>query len=100
MTLAQLQSETPEIEKSLVELADVLNGAMPSSLKEVLARYHGLAIATSYQEFDAAVCESYADKDAKAKHGLSKRVRVFLTLDTPRVDLPAASLGPQGGDAP
>ena len=39
---------------------------MPSGLKEVLARYRGLATAASYQEFDAAVRESYADKDAFA----------------------------------
>ena len=65
-TLAQLQSEIPEVDKSLVELAGVLNGSMPPSLKEVLARYRGLATAASYQEFDAAVRESYADKDAFA----------------------------------
>src|SRR5262249_13822370 len=57
--LAQLQTEIPEVEKSLGELASVLGGAMPSELKEVLARYRGLATATSYQEFDAAVRESY-----------------------------------------
>jgi hypothetical protein len=37
-----------------------------------------------------------AIKDAKAKHGPHKRVRVFLTLDTPLTDFPAASLGLQG----
>ena len=41
-----------------------------------------------------------AIKNAKAKHGPSKRVRVFLTLDTPLAGLPAASLGPQGEDTP
>jgi hypothetical protein len=41
-----------------------------------------------------------AIKEAKAKHGPSKRVRVFLTLDTPLADLPAASREPQGEDTP
>ena len=41
-----------------------------------------------------------AIKDAKARHGPSKRVRVFLTLDTPLANLPAVDLGPQGGDKP
>jgi len=65
-TLTQLQSEVPEVEKSLVELASVLSSALPPNLKEVLARYRGLATAASYQEFDVAVRESYADKDAFA----------------------------------
>jgi hypothetical protein len=39
-----------------------------------------------------------AIKDTKARHGPSKRVRVFLTLDTPFTSLPAASLGLQGED--
>ena len=65
-TLAQLQAEIPEVEKSLGELAGVLSGAMPPGLKEILARYRGLATTTSYQEFDAAVRESYPDKDAFA----------------------------------
>jgi hypothetical protein len=64
--LTQLQVEIPEIEKSLVELAGVLSGALPQSLKEILARYRSLVTATSYQEFDAAVRESYPDKDAFA----------------------------------
>ncbi len=65
-TLAQLQAEIPEVDKSLVELAGVLNGSMPPSLKEVLARYRGLTTTASYQAFEAAVRESYADKDAFA----------------------------------
>jgi hypothetical protein len=78
-TLAQLQSEIPEVDKSLVELANVLNSSMPSSLKEVLARFRGLATAASYQEFDAAVRESYADKDAfavaHAQYNRARKVR-------------------------
>jgi hypothetical protein len=64
--LAQLQLEIPEIEKRLGELAVVLNGSLPQSLKEILARYRGLVTATSYQEFDVAVRESYADQEAFA----------------------------------
>ena len=41
-----------------------------------------------------------AIKDAKARHGPSKRVRVFLTLDTPLSGIPATGLGPQGEDTP
>ena len=41
-----------------------------------------------------------AIKDAKAKHGPSKRVRVFLTLDTPVAGIPSPGLGPQGGELP
>jgi hypothetical protein len=41
-----------------------------------------------------------AIKDAKARHGPSKRVRVFLTLDTPLSGIPAGDLGPQAGDLP
>jgi len=52
------------------------------------------AVATLAQLLTRAI------KDAKAKHGPSKRVRVFLTLDTPLTDLPATSLGPQGGHTP
>ena len=61
-----MQLEIPEVEKSLVELAGVLSGSLPQSLKEILARYRGLVTATSYQEFDAAVRESYADQEAFA----------------------------------
>jgi len=48
------------------------------------------AVATLAQLLTKAI------KDAKAKHGPSKRVRVFLTLDTPLTGLPVAGLGPQG----
>jgi hypothetical protein len=41
-----------------------------------------------------------AIKDAKAKHGPSKRVRVFLTLDSPLAGIPGTGLGPQAGDLP
>jgi hypothetical protein len=41
-----------------------------------------------------------AIKDAKARHGPSKRVRVFLTLDTPLAGIPSPGLGPQGGESP
>jgi hypothetical protein len=41
-----------------------------------------------------------AIKDAKARHGPNKRVRVFLTLDTPLAGIPAGELGPQAGNLP
>jgi hypothetical protein len=41
-----------------------------------------------------------AIRDAKAKHGPSKRVRVFLTLDTSLTGVPTTSPGPQGSDTP
>jgi hypothetical protein len=41
-----------------------------------------------------------AIKDAKARHGPSKRVRVFLTVDTPLAGIPATGLGLQGGESP
>jgi hypothetical protein len=41
-----------------------------------------------------------AIKDAKAKHGPGKRVRVFLILDTPLTGGLTANLGHHGGDTP
>ena len=77
--LAQLQLELPEVEKSLGELAVVLSGSLPQSLKEILARYRGLVTATNYQEFDATVRESYADQEAfaaaQAQYGKARTVR-------------------------
>jgi hypothetical protein len=49
--------------------------------------------------FDAGGDSDQGHKDTKAMPGPSKRVRVFLALDTPLADFPA-SLGSQGGDAP
>ena len=53
----------PGIEKSLTALSSKLGGSIPKSLSETLARLSGLAVATSFQEFDAAVRESYASRD-------------------------------------
>ncbi len=65
-TLAKLNVENPGVEKSMADLAAVLGGAVPQQLKEVCARLRGLAAAGSYQEFDAAARESWAEKEAFA----------------------------------
>jgi hypothetical protein len=44
----------------------VLGTTVPASLRELFARFVALASTASYQEFDAAVRESYQDKDAFA----------------------------------
>ena len=51
----------------MADLAAVLGGAVPQSLKEICARLRGLAAAESYQEFDAAARESWAEKEAFAE---------------------------------
>ena len=76
--LAQLQSEIPEVDKSLVDLASVLNSSMPSSLKEVLARYRGLATAavtTDLKVLDAAlwVCPDAVEAAVAGKDALCPR---------------------------
>jgi benzoyl-CoA reductase/2-hydroxyglutaryl-CoA dehydratase subunit BcrC/BadD/HgdB len=64
--LAKLKAELPEVEKSLTSLSSKLGSAIPKDLTETLARLNGLVTVGSYQEFDAAVRESYANKDAFA----------------------------------
>jgi len=64
--LAKLKGELPDVEKSLTSLLSKLGSAMPKELTETLARLNGLVTVGSYQEFDAAVRESYANKDAFA----------------------------------
>jgi hypothetical protein len=61
--LGNLKVEVPGIEKSLTALSSKLGGNIPKSLSETLARLSGLAVTTSFQEFDAAVRESYASRD-------------------------------------
>ena len=57
--LGKLKTELPEIEKSLTSLASKLGGNIPKTLSEIFARLSGLAATTSFQDFDAAVRESY-----------------------------------------
>lgn len=61
--LAKLKTEVPEVEKALAGLADKLGGAVSKTMAEVCGRLNGLSICGSYQEFDAAVRESYSNKD-------------------------------------
>ena len=58
--LAKLKEEIPAVDHSLKTLADKLEGAVPKSFTELIARLNVLVATTSYQEFDAAVRESYA----------------------------------------
>jgi hypothetical protein len=61
--LTKLKNDVPEIQKSIGGLAGKLGGAVPKSLTETFARFNVLATCGSYQEFDAAVRESYPTKD-------------------------------------
>ena len=65
--LGKLKAELPEVTKSLTSLASKLGGAVPKSLTETFARLTGLASSASFQEFDAAVRESYPIRDDFAK---------------------------------
>ena len=61
--LSKLKAELPEVGKSLSMLASKFGATVPKTLTETIARLTGLAACTSYQEFDAAVRESYATKE-------------------------------------
>jgi hypothetical protein len=60
VTLGKLATELPEVEKHLGTLAPKLAGAVPKGLTETIQRLKALAATASFQEFDAAVRESYA----------------------------------------
>lgn len=65
--LSKLNTELPETDKSLTMLASKLGSTVPQSFTETRARLSGLAVSTSFQEFDAAVRESYPSKEDFAK---------------------------------
>jgi hypothetical protein len=77
--LAKLKDETPLVAHSLKTLAEKLAGAVPKSFTELIARLNILAATTSYQEFDAAVRESYATpekfKDAFTDYDKARKLR-------------------------
>jgi len=81
--LSKFKAEVPEVEKSLNTLGSKLGGAVPKALTETYARLAGLAAADSFQEFDAAVRESYPSRDDFVKafdqytKGLQLRDRAF-----------------------
>lgn len=59
--LGRLKSEVPEVEEGVTALALKLAGKVPQPFTELCARLKVLATSDSYQQFDAAVRESYAD---------------------------------------
>ncbi len=63
VVLGNLRKELPEVESGLAALAGKLGGTIPKATTETIARLAGLAATASYQEFDAAVRESYPSKD-------------------------------------
>lgn len=65
--LGKLRTELPGVDRSLNSLASKLGGFVPKSLTETYARLTGLAASASFQEFDAAVRESYPSRDDFAK---------------------------------
>ncbi len=77
--LAKLKTEVPEVEKGTGGLSAKLGGTVPKALTEVFARLIGLTACNSYQEFDAAVRESYPSKDAFAEafgqYEMARRLR-------------------------
>jgi hypothetical protein len=98
-------------------LAGVLNDDLVAFLRQILydenladeqlslapiLQHIGAIDETRAQEAVSTLAQllTRAIKDAKARHGPSKRVRVFLTLDTPLAGIPDTGLGPQGGESP
>jgi len=65
--LGKLKSELPGIESSMAALAPKLGGTVPKSFVELCARLNALGVSESYQQFDAAVRESFIDSDRFAQ---------------------------------
>jgi hypothetical protein len=65
--LAKLRTDVPLVESSIAALASKLIGGVPKSFIELCGRLKALATSESYQQFDAAVRESYNDKDKFAE---------------------------------
>jgi hypothetical protein len=59
--LNKLKTEVPEVESGVAALATKLSSVVPKPFTELCARLKALAASASYQQFDAAVRESYAD---------------------------------------
>ena len=59
--LTRLKTEVPDVESGIGALATKLNGSTPKPFTELCARLKVLATSESYQQFDAAVRESYGD---------------------------------------
>jgi hypothetical protein len=123
LTKAAAEKQKPGLDDLLdiIQLADadrlagVLNDDLVAFLRQVLYDENlvdeQLSLAPILQQI-GAIDETRVDeavstlarlltkaiKDAKAKPGPGKRVRVFLTLDTPLAGVPTTSPGPQGRD--
>lgn len=61
--LSKLKAEVPEVNRSLTTLASKMGAIVPKSLTETCGRLTGLAASGSFQEFDAAVRESYPSRE-------------------------------------
>lgn len=66
VVLGKLKLEVPDVQKSLDGLASKLAGTVPKSLTETCSRLTNLTATTSFQEFDAAVRESYPTPESFA----------------------------------
>jgi len=77
--LAKLKDQLSPVEHAITSLADKLGGPVPKSFTELAARLANLVATTSYQEFDAAVRESYATpekfKEAFAEFDRARKLR-------------------------
>jgi hypothetical protein len=77
--LAKLKEEIPTVDRSLKTLADKLEGVIPKSFTELIARLNILVATASYQEFDAAARESYVTpekfKEAFAEYEKARKLR-------------------------
>ena len=77
--LSKLKGEIPLVEQSLKSLAEKLDGSLPKPFTELTARLNILAATGSYQEFDAAVRESYATpekfKEAFAEYEKARKLK-------------------------
>lgn len=61
--LEQLRTEIPEVERAIAALASKLGGNVPKTLTETLHRLAGIAASNLFQQFDAAVRESYPTRE-------------------------------------
>lgn len=77
--LAKLKTEITEVAGSIGVRSSKLGGTVPKSFTEICARLKALATVESYQQFDAAVRESYADpekfRDAFDQYAKARKLR-------------------------
>jgi hypothetical protein len=79
--LGKLKAEVPETERSLTELAPVLGGTVPPSLKETCSRLSSLAATNSYQgstpSSESADAAAFAERYAAFDKARKLRDRAF-----------------------